>query len=197
MFIATILTFACAALSGGAVDPCSGVLAPPVVIHQVHAAPIEIVLAWHAAPEGGAALHPPLEAFGDTCDGRGRLGPGPIRAGQTITRGALSNNGDSTIFVLTVEGELIQVPGGQSLWVGAAGGLTPTHRCMCVCTCSGLGFSEIITTRCNGLGGCARNGETCEIVDVHGKIRTGRIFGCGVVYSPIPKSEQLHRRRSR
>jgi hypothetical protein len=186
MFTATILVLVSGGLDGAAIDPCSGITAPPIVIHEIHAAPIEIAVTWHAPAEGDAALQPPLEALGDFCDGQGRLGPRHLQAGETIARGTLNNLGDSTIFILSAEGELIQIPSGQSLWVGDDGGLTPTHRCMCICTCSGGGFSETITSRCNGLGGCARNGEVCEILDEYGKLRTGTISNCTVVYSPIP-----------
>jgi hypothetical protein len=186
MFMTTILSLACAAATGAALDPCDGVTAPAITIHQIHAAPIEIAVAWHVPPTGSGTLHPPLEAIGERCDGQHQHGPGLLRSGDTISRGTLSNLGDSTIHLLTTDGELLRIPGGQSMWVGQAGGLTPTHRCMCVCTCSGPGFSATIITRCNALGGCGRHGETCELIGPHGKIRTGTLSECVVVYSPIP-----------
>jgi hypothetical protein len=186
MFMTTLLVLGSIGLDAAATNPCHDITAPPVIIHATHAAPIEVAVAWHSPVDGQAALQPPLEALGDRCDGTTWLGPGPILAGDTIAQGTLSNTGGSTIFILTRTGELILIPEGHSLWVGDDGGLTPTHRCMCICTCSGPGFSETIISQCNGLGGCARNGESCEILDDHGKIRSGVIFGCTVVYSPIP-----------
>ena len=59
--------------------------------------------------------------------------------------------------------------------------------CMCICTCSGYHFSRTIVTHCNGLGGCARTGEACDILDQDGEIQAGTISDCRVVYAPIDR----------
>ena len=149
----------------------------PVIIHQVHERPLDVVLAWHAPPDGGEALTPPLHAAADYWTGEAIKRPGSITAGDRIVRGTLANDGQTDIFILSGEGQVIVLPPREHLWVGPAAQLLPTHRCVCTCRCG----PDRITTPCAN-GNCMIDGTDC--IDFSG--RYWKLKHCRRVYVPLP-----------
>ena len=166
-------------------EPCSQVTAPPIVIDTTLEGPVDIALAWHAPTSDAMALDPPIEAHGMICDGTKVKGPRPNQSGDRVTRGAITNTGESTISILTTDGEIITLPPGRSLWIGDTDSLGLTHHCICECQCDAGSASHTIVFACEGNGGCAINGTLCEIW-VGGRPLTGGITGCRKIYTPLP-----------
>jgi hypothetical protein len=186
--LGSILIAVCAIVGSStgepAPDPCTQVMAPPIVIDGIHEGPIGIAIAWHAPGSSGRALSPPLEAHGVICDGASVLGPRMLQSDDLITQGALTNAGESTITILTTEGEIIDLPPNRSLWVGSLESLSLTHRCICECLCTSAHGSFPVTFECEG-GRCPNNGTACRNW-THDGVEDGTLDRCQVIYAPIP-----------
>ncbi|MCP4759613.1 MAG: hypothetical protein GY894_03550 [Planctomycetes bacterium] len=170
-------------------DPCKQVMAPPIVIDDIHEGPIEIAIAWHVPGSSGRALSPPLEAHGMICDGTSVLSPRMLQSDDLITQGALTNTGESLITILTTEGEIIDLPPGRSLWVGSLDMLSPTHHCICECMCTSWHGSYAVTFTCED-GQCPNNGTRCKNW-YQGGLEEGTLNGCHVIYVPKPSPDVL------
>ncbi len=167
-------------------DPCSGVTAPPIVISSVHEGPIDIALAWHSPTANGEVLNPPLETYGMICNGETVLGPRMLQAGDRITQGAITNAGDTPVTMLTSAGDIMTLPPGRSMWIGTMYQLQVTHHCTCECTCIlSNGASRDVSFACQN-GSCPNDKALCRDWTDRGKLTLGKLWGCQVVYVPLP-----------
>ncbi|MCH2139458.1 MAG: hypothetical protein MK100_00310 [Phycisphaerales bacterium] len=158
----------------------ASISAPPIIIHHIHEDPIDIVLAWHASPTRKSALSPPLRSVSAVWNGDQILESGRIGTGDRIVRGALKNEGQTEIFILTTAGEVLVISGGDTLWVGDPATLRFTHRCACECIC---GLDDVVLP-C-GKGSCGMNGVDC--IDFSGNF--WRLRKCRQIYLPIQPAQ--------
>jgi hypothetical protein len=114
---------------------------------------------------------------------------------ETAVAGAvtLRNPGPEAALLVFGDGSTSILEAGEGITLAGADLLASTHRCLCECTCSGEGFSKIITFPCSSTTGedkCpTANDSACEVLlpNADGKLelKKGKLSGCSRIYSPV------------